>query len=156
MKKFTLGNHLTFYLLLACALLAGILAIESHNLLQPKAGNTGNTANAVTPPNQARFNPPALATFSEITERPLFSESRKPAPKPQTVDKAAPTTPLRLQLEGIAITPESRLAMVRDLIKNRVLNLALGEQHEGWELISISENVATFKRGEQIQELLLE
>ena len=78
MKKFIIGNHLTLYLLLACALLAGILAIESHNLLRPEAGNSGNTANAVTPASQARFNPPAMATFSEITERPLFNQSRKP------------------------------------------------------------------------------
>ena len=158
MKKFIIGNHLTLYLLLACALLAGILAIESHNLLRPEAGNSGNTANAVTPASQARFNPPAMATFSEITERPLFNQSRKP-PVPEqktTVVKAAPKSPLRLQLEGVAITSESRLAVVRDRNTNTVLHLAPGEKHEGWELISVSDKIATFKRGEQTQQLELE
>jgi len=155
MKRFALGNHLTFYLLLACALLAGILAIESHNLVQTHVRKPVETRPLVDPVGPANFTAPAIAAFSEITERPLFNEGREPTPEPVKAAIAAPTSPLRLQLEGVAITPEAKIAVMRDLSTNKMLHLSAGMKHQGWELTSVTDTVATFKRGEQSQELTL-
>ena len=154
MKMFSIGNHLTLYLLLTCVLLASILAIESHNLVQTHVGNQAETQPAVNPVERADFTAPAIAAFSEITERPLFNEGREPPPESAKAGVAAPVS-LRLHLEGVAITPEAKIAVVRDLRNNKMLHLTTGMEHQGWELTSVTDTVATFKRGEQSHELTL-
>ncbi|MGB5454651.1 MAG: hypothetical protein WBO16_19565 [Gammaproteobacteria bacterium] len=156
MKKLTIGgNHLTLYLLLGCALLAGILAIESYNLVQTHGEISLETTPASNRIERTNYTAPAIAAFSEITERPLFSEDRKPLAPSVKAAVAAPVFPLRLQLEGVAITPEAKIAVVRDLSNNKMLQLTAGMTHQGWELTSITNTVATFTRGEQSQELVL-
>jgi len=106
---------------------------------------------------QDRFIPPGIATFSEITERPLFMEGREPPPEPKPEPVAATRpVPLRLLLEGVAITPVAEIAVVRDLGSNKILQLGKGMKHQGWELFSITATSATFKRGDQSQVITLE
>lgn len=155
MKIFSIGNHLTPYLLAASTVLVGTVALESRNLVQTQDGNSAETQPAVNRIEQANFTAPQIAAFSEITERPLFRQGREPAPEPVATVAAARTSPLRLKLEGVAITPESSIAVVRDLSNNKMLHLATGTKHQGWELTSITDNVATFKRGKQSHELKL-
>ena len=64
-------------------------------------------------------------------------------------------SPLRLRLEGVALTPEAKIAVLRDLSNNKVLHLATGMKHQGWELTAVTDTVATFKRGAQSEELML-
>ena len=47
------------------------------------------------------------------------------------------------------------IAVVRDLSSNKMLQLATGMKYQGWEITAISDNVATFMRGERSQELRL-
>ena len=68
---------------------------------------------------------------------------------------AAKTSQLRLRLEGVAIIPGSKIAVLRDTTSNKMLHLETGNSHQGWELTAITDSVATFKRGEQTQELTL-
>ena len=155
MKIFSIGNHLTPYLLAASTVLAGIVALESGNLVRTQDRTSTQAGPVVNRVDQANYSAPRIAAFSEITERPLFRQGREPAPeKAETVTKTK-TSPLRLQLEGVAITPESSIAVLRDLSNNKMLHLATGMKHEGWELTAISDNVATFKRGEESHELKL-
>ncbi len=102
---------------------------------------------------------PDFEAFSEILERPLFTEGRTPPQQPtpeQTSVSPVKQTQLTLRLEGIALTPAARIAVVRDITSNKLLRLAEGEEHQGWEVESIRATGATFKRGEQTQELTLE
>ena len=156
MKILAIGNHLTPYLLGTCGVLATVLVVESGSLVQPGDGNSDEARATVEQPDRSAYNAPAIAAFSEITERPLFREGREPPP-PEVQAKVTPRTisPLRLQLEGVAITPESSIALVRDISSNKMLHLATGMKHQGWELTSITDTVATFKRGEQSQEITL-
>lgn len=156
MKIPAIGNHLTPYLLVACGLLLGVLALESQNLVQTQDVSSNETQPAVNAYQRSNFTAPAIAAFSEITERPLFRDDRQPPATPQKTATAAVISPLRLQLVGVAITPESRIALVRDLSNNKMLHLSAGMKHQGWELISVSRTVATFKRGEQSQEIMLQ
>ena len=157
MKKLALGNHLTPYLLSACAVLVTTLAVQSGNMVQSHDGaSTEKQQAAADPIQKAAFTAPAMATFSEITERPLFREDRQPPPEPERAPAALRiTSPLRLQLEGVAITPESSIAVVRDLSNNKMLSLTMGMKHQGWELTAMTATVATFTRGEQKEEITL-
>ena len=155
MNKFIIGNHLTPYLLVACTLTAGTLALESNNLVQTQGNTSRTTQPDAKRTERANFTAPGIAAFSEITERPLFNEGREPPAEPVTTVAAAKTSLLRLQLEGVAITPGSEIAVLRDLTSNKMLHLATGGTHQGWELTSITDSVVTFKRGGETQELTL-
>ena len=156
MKKLAIGNYLTPYLLAACVVMLIVLVVQSSNLVSAPDGADGNERLGVDPIEKVSFNAPAVAAFNEITERPLFRKDRQPPQEPtKTKVAAARPVPLKLHLEGVAITPESRVALLRDLNNNKILHLAKGMKHQGWELTSITDTVATFKLGEQSQEIEL-
>jgi len=102
------------------------------------------------------FELPPASSFDEIEARPLFNEDRKPTP----VDVAeavaeAPKVPLNVTLTGIIlvrktdVTPELRIAMVRDNTRNESLALKVGMpltgDQAGWTLASVGPRVAVFK-----------
>jgi hypothetical protein len=147
---------MTIYLLAACLVLTGMLVLESRHMVRPfKEDATvppAKTAAAITD----TFIAPGIAAFSEITERPLFTPGRRPPPEPEV--KAAPRPPpqpLRLRLEGVAISPAARIAIVRDLATNKILRLVPGMKHQGWELATVDADGISFKRGERDQEISL-
>ena len=161
MKRILFGNQLTPYLLLVCVLLAGIVMLERSNPAQLSIiesrleSNPADTIDASLP--RTAYITPDIKTYDEILERPLFLEERAPPVQPDPV-QARPKvkkTPLRLQLEGVAITPEIRVAVVRDLGNKKLLKLEEGMKHQGWVLESVNTASATFKHGEQTEELTL-
>jgi len=156
MKKLSIGNHLTPYLLAACVLLTAVLAMQVHNMVPATNDSSPGARPAIEQLKQESFAAPGVAAFSEITERPLFVAGREPPPEPVAAPRvSARPSPLRLHLEGVAITPAARIAVVRDLSSNKILQFAIGMKHQGWELTAISDNVATFKRGDESHELTL-
>ena len=96
-----------------------------------------------------------MADLAEMLDRPLFFITRR-MPEPPAAQPAAPPTPLKLKLEGIAIAAGSRVAVLRNLNGNGLLQLAEGDTHDGWTLEAISSTSASFKRGGQVNELLLD
>ena len=155
MKKLAIGNYLTPYLLAACVLLLIILAIQSGNLVSSQDSTSSGKQLAVNQVEKTSFTAPGIAAFSEITERPLFREGREPPSEPMATAVTAKQSPLRLQLEGVALTPTDKIAVLRDLSTNKMMHLAIGKKHQDWELTSVTDTVATFKRGEQSLELTL-
>ena len=96
---------------------------------------------------------PPIGQFVDMTERPLFFPDRR-MPVPE-VETAAP--PLRLKLEGIAIAGGSRVAVLRNLNGNSLVQLAEGESHDDWTLDELTTNSARFSRnGKQATELPLD
>jgi hypothetical protein len=65
-------------------------------------------------------------------------------------------THIRLKLEGVAITPEARIAVLRDLTMQKMLHLEEGAKHNGWKLESLHADRALFKQNQQTVELDLE
>jgi hypothetical protein len=61
-----------------------------------------------------------------------------------------------MRLEGIALTPEARIAVVRDIPTNKLLRLAEGDKHQGWVVVSVEATSATLKQGERTHQLMLE
>ena len=155
MKLLSFGNHLTPYLLGASVVLGGTLAVESRNTMQPGVETDKQARTAVPAIERTSYRAPAMTAFNEITERPLFTQGREPPAEPEQAPVAARNSPLRLALEGVAISPEAEIAVVRDLSTNKMLHLAKGTKHQGWELTQVTETVATFTRGKQNVEIKL-
>jgi hypothetical protein len=160
MKRPPFGNYLTLYLLLACALFALILAFQSSRtqsieidaLLEEPTAPPGEVL--ISP---VEYTPPTFKVFDEILRRPLFSESREPPPPPEkvAVTPVPVVTHIRLELEGVAITPDARIAVLRDLTTKQVLHLAEGDNHNGWKLESVHTDKALFRFFQQTVELEL-
>ena len=101
---------------------------------------------------------PPIGQFVDMTERPLFFPDRRmPVPEVETAAPPPPPTPLRLKLEGIAIAGGSRVAVLRNLNGNSLVQLAEGESHDDWTLDELTTNSARFSRnGKQATELPLD
>jgi hypothetical protein len=150
----------TQLLLAANVVLALIVSIE---LLLPAQPGTANAAAATEDSvrlpefGDTMIAVPPMSQLVDMTERPLFYIARR-MPKP-VVETAPPPppTPLRLKLEGIAIAGGARVAVLRNLNGNGLVQLVEGESHDGWTLDALTTNSAKFSRnGKQATELPLE
>jgi len=102
------------------------------------------------------LSPPRMAELADMLDRPLFFVDRRMPEPPKEQAPAAPPTPLRLQLEGVAITSGASVAVLRNLADNKLVQLAEGDTHDGWTLDSVGANSARFSRGAQVSELTLD
>jgi hypothetical protein len=147
--------------ILVVANLVFALVVTGELLLtaEPAAAQVGtsNDSSTTLPDfGNTSIDAPSLSQLVDLLERPLFYPGRR-VPKP-AVQKAAPAplTPLRLELEGIAIAGGARVAVLRNLNGAGLLQLAEGEIHDGWTLDALTSTSANFSRGAQTSELLLD
>lgn len=141
---------------LALAMIVGAqLLLPVQARIAPDAGT--KSGDAVIPDfSKATIAAPPIGQLVDMMERPLFFPDRR-MPEPEAEQApAAPLTPLRLKLEGIAIAGGARIAVLRNLNGNALMQLTEGETHDGWTLNELSSNSATFSRGAQTNELLLD
>ncbi len=161
MKRISFGNRLTPFLLIGCVVLAAVLVFEWRALSRQSDIAGGKAARPVSGTelelDRTPYRAPDFAAFAEILERPLFTEGRTPPPAVEQVTaKAGKPAKLAMRLEGIALTPGARIAVVRDIANNKLLRLAEGAKHQGWLVERVNATSATLRRGEQTQELKLE
>jgi len=100
--------------------------------------------------DRASFVPPPLTTFAAIDQRPLFNEDRRPAPVEATAaTDAPPQVPLNIQLTGVIVTPDTRIALITDKTRNQPLSLKVGMPLEGdqaaWTLVQINPRSVVFE-----------
>ena len=160
MRQISSVKRATLALLVVCMVLLLIAAVE---LLYPAGIEDAElmvdeqAATEVPTFSESVYLPPRMEDLAEMLDRPLFFSDRKLPPEPETTAApVAPPTPLRLKLEGVAITSESRIAVLRDLNNNQLIQLAEGMSHDGWTLDAVTAAGASFKRGTQVAELGLE
>lgn len=156
------GNSLTRILLGISAALAAIIAIELY-LLQGTGSLTWHEPPAETTDNNTltigTYIAPDIEVFSEILDRPLFVEGRLPPEEPENDQAATPASRpshFNLLLEGVAITPETRVAVVREINSRKLLRLTEGMEHQGWKLEQVDKMGVTFKNNQEVRELTLE
>ncbi len=162
MRLLPAGWRLTAFLVLCCVGLAGLLAAQWRGQTPaapaelPEPEPPADPGAAVRP-LPLRPGPPALATFDEILERPLFAQDRRPeqAPEPEA-PPPMPVEPLTLRLEGIAKAEGARVAVLRDLQTNQGLRLSEGMEHNGWKVERVDPEMAVLTRDGQVQEIRLE
>lgn len=93
---------------------------------------------------------PPESDFAEVRQRPIFNDDRKPTPiVPEDKPPIAPPVPLNITLTGIVMTPNVKLAMVRDNAKNESVSLRIGMPLPGdqqvWTLTEIRPRSVVFK-----------
>ena len=102
----------------------------------------------------------ALDTFSDITERPLFREDRRP------VAPAAPTVPERrrdtgpditsqIYLSAIVINEDERIALIERKQDRKPQQLKEGEKFNGWTLNRIRAGDITMQKGQVTRQIAL-
>jgi hypothetical protein len=158
--QFDLINRPTQTLIATAIVLALVVALQlgypagPGDRLDPQLDNAGE---ALPDFGDTRFDPPPMTLLSDMLDRPLFFANRRmPEPPRPVAAPAPPPTPLRLKLEGIAITGETRVAVLRSTATNELLQLAEGMTHDGWTLDSVNANSAKFTRGAEVNELPLD
>ena len=159
MKKGIAISRPTRVLIAANVALALIVAAELMLPAQPGNANAApaNDGKVALPEfGETTIAAPPFSQLVDMMERPLFYADRR-TPEPAPEEAPPPPTPLKLKLEGIAIAGGSRVAVLRNLNGNGLVQLVEGESHQGWTLDSLSAVGATFSRnGEQRTELPLE
>jgi type II secretory pathway component PulC len=150
------GNRLTPLLLLACIALSIILSLQWHNRVRIEHDKAVHADQHPTLDAGTGYTAPAIVAFSDILERPLFTEGRTPPAPAQPIAVAVKSTPLRLQVEGVAITPETRIAVVRNLDNRDLLRLSEGSTFQGWVLQTVDSRGASFIKDGEVQEFVLD
>lgn len=110
-----------------------------------------------------RFDLPPETEYAVIAARPLFHEDRRPEQRDggqqdgdaQLAEEQAPSEPPPVTLTGVIITPEARIAMMRNTESREYVTLKEGEPLEGWTLQKVQHRRIVFDSGgrEQIVEL---
>ena len=159
MMKYASDNPLTNVLLACCLVLTTVLAAEwllPYKVEATEGDKSGAAVTADIPSGaQSRYVHPHLSNYQEILARPIFFSKRELPP--EVVTKApAPRAPLRLKLEGVAISANTRVAVLRDQGSNQLLQFSVGMSHNNWLLEELTSKSATFRRDDDVTELTLE
>lgn len=98
-----------------------------------------------------------IGDISEILERPLFNEDRRPIEitEPVVSTKKTPANDtLDYKLVGVALLPENTQALLQTK-KREIERVKLGERIDGWELTSVeADSVVLVKAGKEVQLML--
>jgi hypothetical protein len=149
-------HHRIGPLLRLSALLAGILAFEiMYGPLMPEdpQASSGRTEKPVDSLSDAPLQKPAISTFAEIVERPLFTQSRRPAPKKDTKVAEAAVKPETFELIGVIISPAGRMALLRTLATSEIVRAVEGQNVGGWEVRTIKPTQIVLQQGDDSQVL---
>lgn len=111
-----------------------------------------NSADAVI----ADFDFPSLTDFSEMVERPIFSEGRRYQADQQGEDEETPVvqTPLNFKLMGLIFSPDGQIALFRTQ-SGKYRRIHQGDTINDWTLEALMPDRVTLSQGDETRELLL-
>jgi len=143
--------------LLALAAVCGGLAFVVYTELAasdpPAAPSVGTTALPPAPAPAPVFTMPPPQSYAAVSERPLFSPSRRPPTAAAT--PAAASEISALSLTGIIISGDERIALVASGEPATVSRLKEGQTLGGWTVRSIQQDRVVLERDATQQELKL-
>jgi hypothetical protein len=145
---------LAFALLLASAALGSVVYDElaaAPVAASPSAPSVPGTANEG--PRATPFAMPPFDTYAEVTARPLFFPTRRPAPvqaaSAELVDARA------LVLVGVILSETGRVALIARANLPGANRVAEGQEIEGWTLTAIEADRVVLRHGTIEAELRL-
>jgi hypothetical protein len=105
---------------------------------------------------------PIESDFSAISERPVFSATRRPPPPPSVAAAAAPTPaappvpppPVNVILIGIMIEPGKNFAVLKTPSSPTTLTVSEGDTVNGWQVGEILADRVVFRINASEQEIL--
>jgi hypothetical protein len=140
----------------AGALLAAMLRQELATAPAAMPAAVGDAAAKLSPAARTdaanAISTPPLAEFSEMVERPLFRQGRRPPDPPAA--EAPPARALDAKLVGILIVEGERIALFRPEAGGEIVAVREGQEVQGWILRKIEAERVVFD-GERKQELRL-
>ena len=145
-------------LLLACVLFTGTTVYELVRPFPvPPATVLLNKEKTPTGPEVAteRDIPPRSA-FSEIVERPLFRENRRPyiSPRPEPKSRTeGPDISEQIRLSAVVITGSERLALIQTAGNGKLQKLRPGDSVNGWALTKIQSSSISMKKGRRTSQI---
>ncbi len=155
------GKSLTVGLLGACTVLGAVVGLElryPQRLELPPV--IPAPAAPAEPPVRLTYSAPPLQAYDEILLRPLFAKDRQPPPEPdateQGADSAASDDLGAWKLEGVVVTPERRLALLRDSGSGKFRRLSQGEELAGWQVSQVQADRVVLKQEQEQHEILLQ
>ena len=108
------------------------------------------------------FAVPPLDELSQTVERPLFSQTRRPAPAQTVVDsrsllpvKTAKLTPLAIELSAVILGSDRQYALFRKAAQKGLLRAEVGQSVDGWLVSEIRGDGVSLERGAERQALVL-
>src|SRR5689334_15807722 len=113
MRRHRTRRALTWFIFVACLLLAWVVYEELTELPKSEALEASDTAAAgeLTPTaTAASLSMPDRATLEVVLQRPVFSQSRRPSVHAQG---GAQTTGIDFTLSGVVISGDERSALIR-------------------------------------------
>lgn len=97
-----------------------------------------------------------LDDYSDIVERPLFLEARRP-PDPEQEEAVEPEEPaadekqdVTFLLQGVLMTSEGTMALLRVEQDNKVVRLRVGDKEGNWQLESIQPDSVSLRSGNEV------
>lgn len=143
-------------LALICAAFATVVATELTSSAGSASQTVASDASAPSKPEfgaaqRATFSLPGLPSFSIVTERPVFSPSRRPAARAADGSGAWSS----FELAGIIITPQAREALIVHGKPPAIVHIAEGQAVEGWTLKAIYRDHVVFSDHSDEHELKL-
>jgi len=143
----------TYALGALCAVLCVVIAYELAAPHGPTVASVAPPLRAPTPPPAAIKTLPAMDTFAEVTERPLFSPTRKPAPLEAVPDAGGNVN--GFFLTSIVVDGGQREALIQHGHPPALSRLIEGQSVEGWTVQSIEADRVVLQRAGTAQELKL-
>lgn len=150
--------RLTMFLAAACGLFGLLLLLFWAGVgtgfgFDDAGGSARQPLPSVTSLEEQDVTMPEFGRYAEVSQRPLFSEDRRPLPPDEEgAEEAAaevPAVPLQVQLTGVMITPDLKVALLRDRTTNQDVSLREGMPLPGnqsaWLLVEVGPRVATFR-----------
>lgn len=162
MFKVNRDYSLSVVLAIASGLMAVILLVEwihFHNVradLEKRLAAKVEVNLATNTQEEETPELPDIEAYSEMTDRPLFIEGRRPPDiEDATADSSLEQTPLTLKLMGVVFTPRDKTALFVDekgKYKRARQDAVVGG---GWKLVEIAQDKVVLTQGEESKELKL-
>lgn len=130
--------------------LAGLIALESG------VGARLGMATTAAPPQRAALHeanllPPVAPivpeqAYAQVTERPLFTPTRRPAP-PEPVGAKPAFNRGQFVLQGVIVVGEGRTALLREVTSGRIHRVERGKEVNGIKVEKIESTEVTLAQG---------
>lgn len=148
-------NPLTGVLAGICVSLLAVVMLELHLIrsggLVPEADLLAEADSVIAADSNSaervRLRP--LSSYGDVFERPLFSDTRRPPPEPETADTSVRAAQLRAkwQLTGIVVAGDASFAHVRGVRDKQTQKITINSALDGWRVTEIAARQVTLSVG---------
>ena len=160
-----IGDRLSALLLVLVMGFGALAAWEWRNVAvvsTPVVAAAAQSTPLVQASAPSSFAVPPLDELSQTVQRPLFSQTRLPAPAQAVVDsrplvpvKTVKLTPLAIELSAVILEPDRQYALFRKAAQKGLLRAEVGQSVDGWLVSEIRGDGVSLERGAERQLLVL-